>query len=336
MQQRQVQAWRDAVALDSMDAEMHHVWVGDGPVPAGMDLGSLAAAVPVLGLSDDTVAVVAEADAVPGPHVVRRLVDALLEEPSRVVDARVLPVELTRTDGRPRGYGLADGADSADEVLEEVRHVWEAESAGDDSTQRVTGACCAVRVGSLGALEQALLAPLGTGPRLLTAAEASELSVVVETAATVSLPVRLGWDVEVVGKVAPAGDRPTRWAGPSHPVDLPATSLGALAGGLGLRPTAEVADDTEPGAPFLSIVTRTQGRRLRCLEDVLTSFAGQSDRDFELLVMCHRTTPEEQAAVEAVVASAPGWLQEAVRVLPVERPGRSAPRNDAFTAARGR
>ena len=123
-QQRQVQAWRDAVALDSMDAEMHHVWVGDGPVPAGMDLGSLAAAVPVLGLSDDTVAVVAEADAVPGPHVVRRLVDALLEEPSRVVDARVLPVELTRTDGRPRGYGLAEGADPRAEVLEETRHAW--------------------------------------------------------------------------------------------------------------------------------------------------------------------------------------------------------------------
>lgn len=136
--------------------------------------------------------------------------------------------------------------------------------------------------------------------------------------------------------MTPAGDRSTQWAGSTHPVDLPATSLGALARGLGLRPTAEVGDDLAPGAPFLSIVTRTQGRRLRCLEDVLTCLAAQTDRDFELLVMCHRTTPAEQEAVEGVVASAPAWLQEAIRVLPVERPGRSAPLNDGFTAARGR
>ena len=69
---------------------------------------------------------------------------------------------------------------------------------------------------------------------------------------------------------------------------------------------------------------------------MLTCLAGQSDRDFELLVMCHRTTSEEQAAVEDVVASAPAWLRDAVRVLRVERPGRAAPLNDGFTAARGR
>ena len=69
---------------------------------------------------------------------------------------------------------------------------------------------------------------------------------------------------------------------------------------------------------------------------MLTCLAGQNDRDFELLVMCHRTTSEEQAAVEDVVASAPAWLRDAVRVLRVERPGRAAPLNDGFTAARGR
>lgn len=335
-QQLQTMAWSEALAQDSVGAQVLHVWAGDGPVPAGIDLGSLGAAAPLLGIPEDTVAVVAEADAVPGPHVVRRLVEAVLEAPQRVVDARVLPVELTRTDRRPRGYGLADGSHPGDEVLEEVRHAWEARGTDEEPVARVTGVCCAVRVGSLGALDQALLAPLGTEPRLLAAAEAARLSVVVETAATVSLPVRLGWDVEVDGRVPPAADRPMRWAGSRHPVDLPATSLGALAGSLGLRPTAETADDSEPGAPFLSIVTRTQGRRLRCLEDVLTSLSAQSDRDFELLVMCHRTTPEEQEAVESVVASAPAWLQEAVRVLPVERQGRSAPLNDGFVAARGR
>lgn len=112
-QERHTAAWRAAAAQDSVVADLRHVWAGAGPGPAGMDLGSLAAAVPVLGPSDDTVALVAEADAVPGPHVVRRLVDAVLAAPRQVVDARVLPVELTRTDRRPRGYGLADGADPA-------------------------------------------------------------------------------------------------------------------------------------------------------------------------------------------------------------------------------
>lgn len=335
-QPRRTAAWQEALAQDDLAADVVHVWAGEGPVPAGIDLGSPGAAATVLDLADDTVAVVAEATAQPGPHVVRRLLDALLAAAADVVDTRVLPAELTRTDGRPRGYGLADGADPDAEVLEEVRRAWEPRPAEEEPTQRVTGVCCAARVGALGALDQALLAPPGTGPGLLAAAQARGLTVVVETAATVSLPVRLDRDVEVVGHVAPVVDPATSWASSTHPVDLPATSLGALAGNLGLRPTEAVADHVAPDAPFLSIVTRTQGRRLRCLEDVLTTLAAQTDRDFELLVMCHRTTAEEQAAVEGVVASAPAWLREVVRVLPVERPGRSSPLNDGFTAARGR
>jgi hypothetical protein len=109
-----------------------------------------------------------------------------------------------------------------------------------------------------------------------------------------------------------------------------------LARQFSLRPAERTSADLGPDAPFLTIVTRTQGRRLLCLEDVLTCLAGQSDRDFELLVMCHRTTSDEQSAVEDVVASAPAWLRDAVRVLRVERPGRAAPLNDGFAAARGR
>ena len=344
-QQRQTEAWHDALAQDSSPdlvaaADLQHVWAGDGPVPAGIDLGSPGAAMPVLGLSHDTVVIVAEAAAVPGPHVVRRLVDAVHEAPRQVVDARVLPVELTRTDGRPRGYGLADGADADAEVLEEVRHAWDALDAQDaaaDPSARVTGVCCALRAGDLAALDEALLAPpTDTRARLLAAAAANDLPVVVASTAAVSLPVRLDWDARVEGQVtAPAG-RSAQWSGSTHPADLPATSLGALARQLGLQPGDRPAGDLDPAAPFLSIVTRTQGRRLPCLEDVLTCLAGQSDRDFEVLLMCHRTTPEEQAAVEGVDASVPGWLREAVRVLPVERPGRAAPLNDGFAAARGR
>jgi hypothetical protein len=336
-QEGHVAAWHDALAQDAVVADVRHVWLGEGPVPAGMDLGSLGAVVPVLGVSDDTVVLVAEGAAVPGPHVVRRLVDAVLEAPHRVVDARLLPVELTRTDPRPRGYGLAEGADPRAEVLEETRHAWEPQDAADDPQPRVSGVCCALRAGDLAALDEALVAPPDeAGASLRAAAREADLPVVVSATAAVSLPVRLDWDVAVEGLVTFPVDRPQRWAASSHPVDLPATSLGAVARQFALRPTEGAGADLAPDAPFLTIVTRTQGRRLLCLEDVLTCLAGQSDRDFELLLMCHRTTPEEQAAVDDVVASAPSWLRDAVRVLRVERPGRAAPLNEGFAAARGR
>lgn len=337
LQHRHTAAWNDALAQDSVAADVRHVWLGEGSAPAGIDLGSLAAAVPVLGVPDDTVTLVVDAFAVPGPHVVRRLVDAVLDGERRVVDARVLPVELTRTDPRPRGYGVDDGADPRADLLDEVRHVWEPQATDGEPQARVTGVCCALRAGDLAAVEHALLAPRGeSGPALLAAAGEVDLPVGVSATAAVSLPVRLGWDVGLDGLVTFPAGRPEGWAGSTHPTDLPATSLGALARRFSLRPTERTAADPDPGAPFLSIVTRTQGRRLLCLEDVLTCLSGQSDRDFEVLVMCHRTTSEEQAAVEDVVSSAPAWLRDAVRVLRVERPGRAAPLNDGFTAARGR
>lgn len=336
-QERHVTAWHDTLAGDSVLADVRHVWVGEGLAPAGIDLGSLAAAVPVLDLRDDTVTLVAEAVAVPGAHVVRRLVDAVLDGQRRVVDARVLPVELTRTDPRPRGYGLDEGADPRADLLDEVRHAWVPQDTGGEPQPRVTGVCCALRAGDLAALAPALVAPPGeSGTALLAAAGEADIPVVVSATAAVSLPVRLGWDVEQAGVVTIPAERPEEWSASTHPVDLPATSLGALARSFSLRPTGRTTADPDPDAPFLTIVTRTQGRRLLCLEDVLTCLAGQSDRDFEVLVMCHRTTSDEQAAVEGVVASAPAWLRDAVRVLRVERPGRAAPLNDGFTAARGR
>jgi hypothetical protein len=63
-QERHTAAWQDAFAQDAVAADVRHVWVGEGPVPAGMDLGSLGEVVPVLGVSEETVALVAEAAAV--------------------------------------------------------------------------------------------------------------------------------------------------------------------------------------------------------------------------------------------------------------------------------
>ncbi|MCW2833044.1 MAG: hypothetical protein JWN68_997, partial [Nocardioides sp.] len=87
---------------------------------------------------------------------------------------------------------------------------------------------------------------------------------------------------------------------------------------------------------FLSVITRTQGRRIGLLSETLDRLAQQSDRDFEVLVVRHGTDHAQGRQVDGVIAALPSWMQERVRVLDVERPGRSAPLNAGFEAARGR
>jgi hypothetical protein len=118
-----------------------------------------------------------------------------------------------------------------------------------------------------------------------------------------------------------------------HPAALPSTLLHRMLRQTGL-PTPEPAD-TSP-RPFLSVVTRTQGTRVLCLEEALTSLAAQTCRDLEVVVAAHRVAADDLAAVHAAVAAQPAWLRDRVRVLDVQRPGRSAPLNDALDVARGR
>ena len=119
-----------------------------------------------------------------------------------------------------------------------------------------------------------------------------------------------------------------------HPAALPATSLHQLMGETELTPP-DLPRDLED-RPFLTVITRTQGTRLLCLEETLTCLAGQSSRDFELVLACHRVSAEALAAARALLGRMPAWLQEQTRVLAVERHGRSAPLNDALDVARGR
>lgn len=119
-----------------------------------------------------------------------------------------------------------------------------------------------------------------------------------------------------------------------HPAALPATSLHQVLVHTGLTPPdVPHASDVRP---LLTVLTRTQGTRLLCLEETLTCLAAQSSRDFELVLACHRVSPESLDAVRGLVESMPSWLQEQTRVLEVARPGRSAPLNDALAVARGR
>jgi SAM-dependent methyltransferase len=100
-------------------------------------------------------------------------------------------------------------------------------------------------------------------------------------------------------------------------------------------PGSSASDEPAP-APFLSVIVRTQGRRLMALEDNLTSLAAQTNRDIEAIVCCHDTTDGEYAAVAEVVARLPRWLVERTRAIRVEGGGRARPLQVGVTEARGR
>lgn len=87
--------------------------------------------------------------------------------------------------------------------------------------------------------------------------------------------------------------------------------------------------------PFLTIVTRTQGNRPECLDEMLATLSIQTDRDFEVVLACHRISPESFTAIQDVIAGQVGWLRERIRTIQVDYGTRSAPLNAGFSAARG-
>ena len=94
-------------------------------------------------------------------------------------------------------------------------------------------------------------------------------------------------------------------------------------------------DDRDP-QPFLSVLVRTQGRRLGNLLEALTCLAAQRAGDFEALVLVHATTPVAVDAVRALVAGFDDSFQAKVRVMHVGAGGRARPLNIGLKRARGR
>lgn len=93
---------------------------------------------------------------------------------------------------------------------------------------------------------------------------------------------------------------------------------------------------TPTPAPFLTVLTRTQGRRLDTLADVLLCLAAQSCNDFDVLLLAHDLGETERALVNALLAWQPRSLRERVQLVDVTGGGRSRPLNVGTGLARGR
>ena len=106
------------------------------------------------------------------------------------------------------------------------------------------------------------------------------------------------------------------------------------------KTTARVSRSSAPpetaSAPFLSVVVRTQGRRLITLEDNLTSLVAQTNRDIEVIVCCHDTADIDYLAVVEVLGRLPRWFVDKTRAIRVEGGGRAHPLAVGVAAASGR
>jgi glycosyltransferase involved in cell wall biosynthesis/SAM-dependent methyltransferase len=87
--------------------------------------------------------------------------------------------------------------------------------------------------------------------------------------------------------------------------------------------------------PFLSVLVRTQGKRIHTLTEVFTSLAAQSDIDFEIVVVGHRLENDDRLRVERTIDDCPEWLRKKIRLLKLNDGNRTKPLNFGFEHARG-
>ncbi|MBQ6564008.1 MAG: glycosyltransferase [Clostridia bacterium] len=87
---------------------------------------------------------------------------------------------------------------------------------------------------------------------------------------------------------------------------------------------------------FLTVVIRTQGKRIEMLQDVFSCLQAQADPDFEVIVVCHRAEEKAIAAVRELIRAQTKQFTEKARLLICDYGQRGAPLNLGFASARGR
>ena len=94
-------------------------------------------------------------------------------------------------------------------------------------------------------------------------------------------------------------------------------------------------EERNPKRPFLSVVMRTQGKRSHTMLEALMALVGQKDRDFELLLVGHKLSIEQQKAVERLLEDCPEWFRKQAKLIRVDDGNRTRPLNRGFEEATG-
>lgn len=93
------------------------------------------------------------------------------------------------------------------------------------------------------------------------------------------------------------------------------------------------ADDD---APFLTVLVRTQGHRIEPLKDAFLCLQGQTDQDFEVVLLVHDPEDGPLAEIRRIVERQLPSLRERIRVEIIEGGSRARPLNVGLDRARGR
>lgn len=95
-----------------------------------------------------------------------------------------------------------------------------------------------------------------------------------------------------------------------------------------------VQDDT--ARPYLTVLLRTQGKRIETLKDALLCLSAQTVEDLEVIVLEHNAEPEAAQQVRRVVDRLAPDFRERVRLLEVTGGTRAKPLNAGVEASNGR
>ena len=98
----------------------------------------------------------------------------------------------------------------------------------------------------------------------------------------------------------------------------------------------EFAKSKDEDRPFLSVITRTQGKRPEMLTETLLGLTGQSNTNFELLVIGHNLNDSQFEIVNGIIGDMPEWMRTQTRFIPVNGGTRTTPLNVGFESARGK
>jgi glycosyltransferase involved in cell wall biosynthesis len=88
--------------------------------------------------------------------------------------------------------------------------------------------------------------------------------------------------------------------------------------------------------PFLTVLTRTQGRRPHMLKEVMLCLMAQECDDFEWIIAAHKTGAETIEAIQKMIKQSPDSFRSKVRILDVQDGTRARPVNAGLENARGR
>ncbi len=92
---------------------------------------------------------------------------------------------------------------------------------------------------------------------------------------------------------------------------------------------------SEKGAPFLSVITRTQGRRSDSLRDVLLCLSAQTCMDFEVIIIGHKLLANGREAVGRIINQCNPEIKSRIKFVELDHGNRTAPLNFGCAHAKG-